>query len=456
MALRGSHGDDTESNFCQLFHLQVEDQQALEAWMNKKTDNYMLPSIQNECLKRMGLNILRMVGKNVRDDAVCFSIMADECTDIANKEQFTICLRWVGRDLEDHEDFIGLYQVNSITADSLTFHIKDALLRLNVQLSQCLGQCYDGATNMSGIRSGVSTQIIKEEKRAVYTHCYAHALNLAIGETIKRSKVCCDALDVAFEVCKLIKFSPKRNALFDEIKAANADELEYSASIQTFCLTRWTVKGKSVASILDNFHNLKQLWDECLETKLEPDVKGRIIGVKAQVCKYNMLFGLKLCESILLITDNLSMTLQKESMSAAEAQEIAQLTVDVFKLFFQLVESIHEKTDTEEEASLPRKCKAPRRLEVGKGENYHSATIEEHYRQKYFEALDLAITGIEERFNQPGYDMYKHLESLLLKAAKQEDYSTEIQEVLSFYGDDFQETDLNTQLEIFGTKVIVL
>ena len=94
---------------------------------------------------------------------------------IANNKQFTICLRWVGRDLEDHENFIGLYQVNSITADSLTFHIKDALLRLNVQLSQCWGQCYDGTTNMSGIRSGVSTQIFKEEKQAVYTHCYAHA-----------------------------------------------------------------------------------------------------------------------------------------------------------------------------------------------------------------------------------------------------------------------------------------
>ena len=85
----------------------------------------------------MGSNILRMVVKNVRDDAVCFSIMADECTDRANKEQFIICLRWVGRDLEDHENFIDLHQVNSITADSLTFHINNALLHLNVQLSRC-------------------------------------------------------------------------------------------------------------------------------------------------------------------------------------------------------------------------------------------------------------------------------------------------------------------------------
>ena len=59
----------------------------------------MSPVIQNECLKFMGLNILRTVGKNICDDAVCFSIMADECTDIANKEQLTVCLRWVGREI---------------------------------------------------------------------------------------------------------------------------------------------------------------------------------------------------------------------------------------------------------------------------------------------------------------------------------------------------------------------
>ena len=52
----------------------------------------------------------------------------------------------------------------------------------------------------------------------MYTHCYAHALNLAVGNTIKRSKVCSDALDVAFEIIKLVKFSPKRNAAFDQIK----------------------------------------------------------------------------------------------------------------------------------------------------------------------------------------------------------------------------------------------
>ena len=50
-----------------------------------------------------------------------YSVMADECTDIANKEQFTICIGWIDSNLQDHEDFIGLYEVDNISADCLVF-----------------------------------------------------------------------------------------------------------------------------------------------------------------------------------------------------------------------------------------------------------------------------------------------------------------------------------------------
>jgi len=49
--------------------------------------------------------------------------MADECSDVANKEQFTICIRWIGQDLQDHENFIGLYEVNSISTDCPTYEL---------------------------------------------------------------------------------------------------------------------------------------------------------------------------------------------------------------------------------------------------------------------------------------------------------------------------------------------
>ena len=330
LALRGSHDKEMQSNFIQLFHLCAEDCPLIESWMSKKTNNYLSHHIQNAYLQIMVLHILRQVSKDIRDSG-CYTIMADECTDVANKEQFTICIRWVGQDLQDHEDFIGLYEVSSINADCLTEAIKDTLLQIRVKISDCRGKCYDGTSNISGIKNGVATQIAKEEKRAVYTHCYAHSLNLTVGNVIKRFKVCSDALDVAFEITKLVKFSPKKNAAFDWIKFEVVEEDGFAPGIRTLCPTRWTVRGNSIGSILENYLVLKQLWKECLKAKLEPGVKGRVIGVDTQMSRYYLLFGLKLCQRILKITDNLSMTLQTRSLSAAEAQSIAADTIDTLK-----------------------------------------------------------------------------------------------------------------------------
>ena len=61
--------------------------------------------------------------------------------------------------------------------------------------------------------------------------------------------------------------------------------------------------------------------------------------------------------------------------------------------FFSLVEKASHQTVCKEPA-LPRKRKAPKHLEVGSSEGFHSASIQEYYRQLYFEVLDLVVTGI--------------------------------------------------------------
>ena len=80
-----------------------------------------------------------------------FTIMADECTDVSNKEQFVIRICWVDNTLTAHED-VGLYNVGTIDACSLFSTIEDVLLRTNLTVAQCRGQCYDGASNMVGCR----------------------------------------------------------------------------------------------------------------------------------------------------------------------------------------------------------------------------------------------------------------------------------------------------------------
>ena len=64
----------------------------------------------------MSLTVLRDIAECVQK-AEFFTLMADECADISNHEQLTVCFRWVDSQLEVHEQFIGLYEISDITAE---------------------------------------------------------------------------------------------------------------------------------------------------------------------------------------------------------------------------------------------------------------------------------------------------------------------------------------------------
>ena len=74
--------------------------------------------------------------------------------------------------------------------------------------------------------------------------CTYNFNSLAISDALKNCKVCRDALDIAFETTKLIKF---RNVLFDKTQSEAYKDNGSAIGIRTFCPRRWIVKGDSIA-----------------------------------------------------------------------------------------------------------------------------------------------------------------------------------------------------------------
>ena len=56
--------------------------------------------------------IVRDLSDEIRE--TFFATIWDEYTDVSNKEQLIICLRWVDDYLESHEDFMGFYEITNI------------------------------------------------------------------------------------------------------------------------------------------------------------------------------------------------------------------------------------------------------------------------------------------------------------------------------------------------------
>ncbi len=136
--------------------------------------------------------------------------------------------------------------------------MKDAFLRFQIPVAKLRGQCYDGCSTMAGAKGGVAAKIAGIEPRAVFTHCFGHALNLGVSDTIKQSPAMKDCLDTCFELVKLIKFSPKREAMLRTLKEEIGSD---APSVRTLCPTRWTVRAGSLASIIANYDNIRLLWE---------------------------------------------------------------------------------------------------------------------------------------------------------------------------------------------------
>ena len=131
----------------------------------------------------MSHTILRKIAEQIHK-AEYFTLMADECVDIANQEQLAVCFRYVDDSLMVHEEFMGLYLCSDIKSETIVATLEDVTLRFDFKLSNCRGQCYDGGSNIAGSKTGVKTRFLEKEPRALYMHYYGHALSLSVGDAI--------------------------------------------------------------------------------------------------------------------------------------------------------------------------------------------------------------------------------------------------------------------------------
>ena len=165
-------------------------------------------------------------------------------------EQAVVCIRSVNKNFEVREDFVGLYDVNCTTSESIFNKLQEVLVKLNLSTSKLRGQCYDGASNMAGKLNGVAKRMQNIENRGIYIQCQGHIVNLAASDCIKGSKALKQALDYGFEIIKLIKKSPKREAKFKTLKEEIEDN---SSGISKFAPTRYCIGINCFYYYLDLF-----------------------------------------------------------------------------------------------------------------------------------------------------------------------------------------------------------
>lgn len=117
------------------------------------------------------------------------------------------------------------------------------LSKCGIDCSYLHGQGYDGASNMSGQFRGVQSIVRLKYPKAVYVHCSAHSLNLAVSTAsgIRPIRNCLGIIEKAYQFFN----TPKRNSiLLHEIE--NSDHEPSVKQLKRLCATRWVQRYDAV------------------------------------------------------------------------------------------------------------------------------------------------------------------------------------------------------------------
>ena len=154
----------------------------------------------------------------------------------------------------------------------------------NLDVANLRGQGYDGAYVMAGKVSGVATQILRQQPKAMYYHCKAHNLNLVVSST-----------------CKQV---PEIGNLFDTLR---------SARLAT--VSNVIVKHKAIHLALH---------DISIESS-QTEVRNNVMSYYRLMESSTFIVALVVAQFVLSFTHPLCLSLQKVSCDVVKAYHNAKL-----------------------------------------------------------------------------------------------------------------------------------
>ncbi|KAF0706982.1 52 kDa repressor of the inhibitor of the protein kinase-like isoform X1, partial [Aphis craccivora] len=335
LALRG-HNDSgsiydcdniNQGNFRAILKYRADGDGYLKSILQKEGRNkFICPQIQNEIISVCGDVILKKIVNQV-NDSKCFTVLADETTDISVVEQLALCVRYVDKNKNVNEDFLKFIPVQSLTGKNVADSILNGLMSCGVDCNYLYGQGYDGASNMAGHMQGVQAHVRAMYPKALYIHCAAHSLNLAVStaSNIKPIRNCLGIIE------KLYVFfnTPKRNnVLLSCIE--NSDTDMKVKTLKRLCATRWVQRYDAVHDFVELFEFVLEAletiseWNDSSGSTTDANLLLKAMDsefiVSVYVVKLLFSFGLPLCKQ-----------LQKEKIDLKEAVDLTKDIVSELK-----------------------------------------------------------------------------------------------------------------------------
>lgn len=388
--------------------------------LGPKKATWLGHEIQNSLISFLADKVRLMIKRELQS-AQLYTVMADETKDISKSEQLSLVLRYLFNG-NTYERFISFTKCDELNSEAIFSYIIAGLKEMDLDVNNCVSQCYDGASVMSGCNTGVRKRFSEVNPKAVYIHCHAHQLNLALVDS-------CKSLDHASEFFSLLQslYNYLSSAIPHALFMKKQQELRSSVvQLKKLSDTRWSCRYSSIQSILTSFPAIIATLYEISDQSHDRAIEAR--GLLYQINSFPFILSLVLLEKIFAVTNNLSQLLQSSVIHFAAAATCISATKTTLNslrsdkewdAIWEVAVSLAEKCDIS--VSPPRTTRTrrpPRQLEESfiittDVTTYRDATCEQYRTGVYFSTIDVLLTELNDRFSELNISLLRSLEALI-------------------------------------------
>ncbi|XP_046862046.1 zinc finger MYM-type protein 1-like [Xenia sp. Carnegie-2017] len=230
--------------------------------------SYLSKTICEEFIQLMATRVRKQIFTEVKA-AKYFSVCVDSTPDISHVDQLTCILRYV-LPSGPVERFVSFLNIRGHSGKLLAERLLDYLKTNNINISDCRGQSYDNASNMSGKYNGMQAIIQQHCSLAQYIPCVAHSLNL-VGQS---SASCCQ------EASRFFNFLQRLYSFFaastHRWKVLN-DQLSSKRlpTVKRMSDTRWSARADATKALVIGYEEINAALDEIHDDEDEkPEAKN--------------------------------------------------------------------------------------------------------------------------------------------------------------------------------------
>lgn len=297
LAFRGhdeSEGSLNRGNFKAVFDLVINRNPELKNhWDNMGFFRGLSKTIQNELIECFQDQLKNEIESKI-NQAPFFACMVDETTDISEKTQCSIVVRLVDSNGEIQEYFMGFTNVNEDrTAEGLYNVLCKTFKNFNMK-EKLVAQTYDGCSVMAGELNGLQAKIRETAPQAIFTHCFAHRLNLVLQQSCNKIK----PVNVFFSTLQGIPgyfhCSSKRTAVLDRVLGKR---------IPTNSEVRWNSNSKLISAVHTNRLTLIEVFRELLDSPGDAKTVREAQGYLSNLENFQFVFLLAVFQNIFVKTD---------------------------------------------------------------------------------------------------------------------------------------------------------